>query len=275
MDQLRRPFLILSVVAVGIALLLCLGSNLLTEPPSAISRLNSTFNNPDVQAQLDERGISVGEARDQLAGTATDAPPGLGIPYLALVTGLLLLILVLTALPILIGDRITGTVQGIISIIGGLLGLIGGITMAIVAFSALLLMVSMFLAIPFGTIAYLAIFGSFDTGGAAAITTMVIILLIGGLILLIFAQERFLKSKGLLLLFGTAILLTFVLSLLHSIVPRILVSITDALGALIIAIVGAIWSLVILIGGIVGAIRLLQLGKLGGRAALGRSAPTA
>ena len=272
MDQLRKPFLVLSLVAIGLVVLICIGSNLVTGPPPAASRINSALSNPDIQAQLAARDISLNDARDELNDAPSEDPPGLAIPYLALVNGILLLVLFLTTLPILVGDRITGTVQGVASIIGGLLGLIGGIVMAILAFTKLMLMVSLFLAVPFGTLAYLAIFGSFDTGGAAAITTMVMLLQVGAAILLLLAQERFLKSKGLVLLFATAILLTFVVSLLHGIVPGILASITDALGALIVAILGAIWSLVLLIGGIIAALRLLQLGRQGGPGQLSRPA---
>ncbi|GAA2095538.1 hypothetical protein GCM10009841_06720 [Microlunatus panaciterrae] len=273
MDQLRRPFLIGSLVAIGLVLLICLGSNLFTGPPPFGERVSSAMNDPFVRAQLAERGIDPFDAQQQLSQTRAEDPPGLAIPDLALVNGLLLLILVLTALPLLIGDRATGTVQGIVSIVGGLLGLLGGIVLAIVAFVALMLMVSLFLAAPFGTLAYLAIFGSFDTGGSALILGVVIVLQVLGAILLVIAQQRFLLSKGLVLLFLTALLLTLLTSILHSIVPGILVSITDAIGALIISIVGAIWSLVILIGGIVGALRLLQLGRQGGGSALARQTP--
>ena len=270
MDQLRRPLLVLSLAAVALALLICLGSNLFTEPPPFASRVNSALANPDVQQQLADRDIDLADARDQLAETRGTDPPGLAIPALALVNGILLLVLILTALPLLVGDRLTGTVQGIVSIIGGLLGLLGGITLALAAFAALMLMVSMFLSVPFGTLAYLAIFGSFDTGGAAVITSMVLLLQVVAVILLVLSQQRFLKSVGLLLLFATALLLTFVVALLHSVVPGILVSITDAIGALVIGVVGAIWSLVVLIGGIVAAVRLLQLGRQGGPGQLTR-----
>lgn len=77
-----------------------------------------------------------------------------------------------------------------------------------------------------------------------------------------------------MLLLLTAALLTFVTALLHSIVPGFLVSITDALAALITAIVSAIWALLVLIGGIVAAVRVLRLGPQGGGGSLTRSAPS-
>jgi len=272
MDQLRRPFLILSVVAIVLAVLLCIGSGLVTKPPSFPERVNQAMQDGPVIQMLVAQGVDLDDAAEELNNTQGEDPPGLAIPDLALINGILLLVLILTSLPLLVGDRATGTVQGIISIIGGLIGLIGGIVLAIIAFTALILMVSLFMATPFGTLAYLAIFGSFNTGASAAITGTVMVLQIAGAILLILAQERFLKSKGLVLLFATAILLTFVVSLLQSLVPGILVSITDAIAALVVAIVGAIWSLVVLIGGIVSALRLLQLGRQGGGTPLSRTA---
>src|SRR4051794_26458456 len=257
-------------------MLICLGSGLLARPVPSDQRVDSALqsvqSSPRLNGELQNRGIDLDTARNQLAQSTQDQPPGLAIPDLALVNALLLLALVLTALPMLIGDRATGTVQGIVSIIGGLIGLVVGITLAVAALAALILMVSLLLAVPFGTLAYLAIFGSFDTGTSAAVTTVVLAMQIIGLICLILAQERFLKSKGLMLLFGTTILLTFVVSLLHSIVPGILVSITDAIGGIVIGIVGAIWALVVLIGGIVAAARLLQVGRQGRPGQLSRTA---
>lgn len=275
MDQLRRPFLIISLVAVALAMLIALGAGLVQQDTPAAQRVQAALvsaqSTPALAQELERRGVDLDQARDQLAASTGDQPPGMAIPALALISGLLLLVLILTALPMLVGDRTTGNLQGVVSIVGGLIGLIIGIVVAILAFTALMLMVSMFLAVPFGTLAYLAVFGSFDTATAAAMTTVIMALLVIGLICLILAQERFLKSVGLMLLFATALALTFVTALLHGIVPGILVSITDALAALIIGIVAAVWALVILIGGIVAAVRLLQLGRHGGPAQLQRT----
>lgn len=271
-DSLRKPFLVLTVVAVVAAFLACLGSSLVTGPPPFADRVQSTLSNPKVVALLDQYDIDADDARDSLSDTRPDNPPGLGIPALALIEGLLALVLLITALPLLIGERATGVLTGGLSIIGGLVGLLTAIATAIVAFTALMLMVSLLLAAPFGTLAYLALFGSFDTGGAGVFTSLILGLTLGALVLLVFAQQRFVKGKGLMLLLGTAALLVFVTSLLHSIVPGFLASITDALAALITAIVSAIWALLVLIWGVVAAVRVLRLGRQGGGGALTREA---
>lgn len=273
-DSLRKPFLVAALVVVLVAFLCCLGSSLVTGPPPFADRVNQTLTNPATVALLDRFDIDAGDARDTLSDTRPENPPGMGIPALALIEGLLLLVLIITAAPLLIGERITGILTGGVSIIGGLVALLAAIATAIVSFTALMLMVSLLLSAPFGTLAYLAIFGSFDTGGAALFTSLVLGLTLAGLVLLVLAQQRFLKGKGLLLLLLTAALLTFVTALLHSIVPGFLVSITDALAALITAIVSAIWALLVLIGGIVSAVRVLQLGRQIGGGTLTRDAPS-
>ncbi len=272
MDSLRKPFLVLAVVAVVIAFLACLGSSLVTGPPPFAERVQSTLSNPKVVALLDQYDIDADDARDSLSDTRPENPPGLGIPALALIEGLLALVLLITALPLLIGERVTGVLTGGLSIIGGLVALLAAIATAIVSFTALMLMVSLLLAAPFGTLAYLALFGSFDTGGAGVFTSLVLGLTLAALVLLVFAQQRFVKGKGLMLLLGTAALLAFVTSLLHSIVPGFLASITDALAALITAIVSAIWALLVLIWGVVAAVRVLRLGRQGGGGMLTREA---
>lgn len=273
-DSLRKPFLVAALVVVLVAFLCCLGSSLVTGPPPFADRVNQTLTNPQTVALLDRFDIDAGDARDTLSDTRPENPPGMGIPALALIEGLLLLVLIITAAPLLIGERITGILTGGVSIIGGLVALLAAIATAIVSFTALMLMVSLLLSAPFGTLAYLAIFGSFDTGGAALFTSLVLGLTLAGLVLLVLAQQRFLKGKGLLLLLLTAALLTFVTALLHSIVPGFLVSITDALAALITAIVSAIWALLVLIGGIVSAVRVLQLGRQVGGGTLTRDTPS-
>ncbi len=258
MDTLRRPFLIAALVSAAVAVAMSLGAPLFTGSPAFADRISGVLSDPTMAAQLAERGVDVSQAAGALSTmTAPADPPGLALPYLGLIDGLLLLVLILTALPTVIGDRITGSVQGIVSIIGGLIGLLGSIVLAVVAFVALMLMVSLFLAAPFGTLAYLAIFGFFDTSGAAVILGLITAAQLATWVTLVLAQQRFLKSKGLMLLLATCLLASFLTGVLHGIVPAILVSITDALAALIIAVVAAIWSLVVLIGGIVSAVKLL------------------
>ena len=175
-------------------------------------------------------------------------PPGLGVPYLALVDGLLLFIAVLMGLPLLLPDRLHAKLQGIATLIVSLLVLLGGIGLIFIALTLLMIMVSLVLAVPFGTLAYLAIYGHFATGTAQAVLSLLLLLKLVGAVCLVLAQQRFLQNKGLVLLILTSLLANLVVSFLHALVPTPLVSITDAVAAIVVAILAVIWALLLLIG---------------------------
>src|SRR5687768_13194509 len=96
-----------------------------------------------------------------------DEAPGLGIPSLAALDGLLLFTFVLMGLPHLVGDRLHGRVQGIATLVVSILALLAAFFMVIKDLILLVVMVSLLLAAPFGTIAYLALYGTFPTGAAS------------------------------------------------------------------------------------------------------------
>jgi hypothetical protein len=77
-------------------------------------------------------------------------------------------------------------------------------------------------------------------------------------ILLVFAQQRFLQNKGLVLLLLTCLVCGLILSFLHALVPTILVSITDDIAAIVFAIIAIIWALVLLIGSIPSVIKAIR-----------------
>ncbi len=183
-----------------------------------------------------------------ILGTDDDSPPGRGIPYLALVDVIVAYTLVLTSLPLIVPDRVQGKVQGIVTLVASIVLLIAAFVLTLLALVALLLMVTMFLSIPFGTIVYVSLFGDFETGRAAAILTLLMILKLVGVVLLIVAQPRFLQNKGLVLLVLTSLIATIVVSFLHGLVPGVLVSITDALAAIVVGIAAIVWAIVLIIG---------------------------
>jgi hypothetical protein len=122
----------------------------------------------------------------------------------------------------------------------------------------LTVLVSLFLAAPFGTLAYLAVWGFFPVGEAAVLLGLVLLLKLVWAGLLVLAQPRFLQNKGLVLLMLTTLLCTVLLEFLHRLVPGILVSITDDVGALVFAVVAIVWSLVLLIGSIPAIVKALR-----------------
>jgi hypothetical protein len=194
-------------------------------------------------------------------GSRFIANPGLGILYLAILDGLVLFTIALIGAPLIISDRVHGRIQGIITFIVALLILLGSILMICVALGLLLLMVSLLLAVPFGTMVYMGKYAFFKKPEAAITLSLIMGFKLGFAVFLVLAHQRFLENKGLVLIILTSFLATIILSFLHGIVPRFLVSITDDIGAIIIAIFAAIWALFYLIGSIPAIIKALRVDK--------------
>lgn len=192
-----------------------------------------------------------------LHGGGSGSPPGYGIPYLALVDGIVAYSLALMVLALVLNPNVQAKLQGIVTLILSFFLALGSLVLILVAFVKLLIMVALFFAAPFGTIAYLAVWGDFPKAAAAVILSLILLLKLGAAICLPLAQQRFLKLKSLILLIATSFLATIVVSFLHGIVPGPLVSITDALAAIIVGILALIWAVVILIGSINAVIQAL------------------
>ena len=192
------------------------------------------------------------------------ARPGLGIPSLAALDALLLLTMVIIALVgIGIPARVIVRVQGIATVVVSVLGCLGTIMLLFTTIALLMLMVGLLVSVPFGTAVYLAAFGDFDRGPAAATLGFVMLLKLAAAFCLVVASLQVLKSKSIVLLFLCSIGLTFLVIFLHALVPGFLVSITDAVAAIIAFIVAIIWAIYYCIGGIISILKNLQLGKLG------------
>ncbi len=191
------------------------------------------------------------------------ARPGVGIFGTAMLDILVMLTMVLmTLVAVGVPARIMGRVQGVATVIVSFLTIIASFIMLIATIVLLLIMIGLLVAIPFGTIAYLAVWGDFNRGGAAATLGLVMILKLVGAFCLVLYTLQVLKSKSLILLFACSILLTLVLSFLHGLVPIILVSITDAVGAIVALIVALIWGIYYLISGIISVVKILRVDKL-------------
>jgi hypothetical protein len=198
--------------------------------------------------------IEIGAALVSFLGKET---PGLGIPSLALLDGLVVFTILLMAASLLIPERIQGRVQGIVTLIISLLVLLAAIANGFAALIRLMIMVSLLFSPIFGTIAYFAVFGHFPKAAAAVTLSsiMTLKLLFAGF--LIFAHQRFLQNKGLVLIVLTSLVACLIISFLHGFVPGPLVSITDAIAAIIIVILAAIWAIIFLIGSIISIVKAI------------------
>jgi hypothetical protein len=256
MDNLRKPFFIAALILMLLVVLIEIGSGLTLRgiPPQAADVMDKLTSAPlpaPIQQALGNIG-SDQSSKDAVASLSQSSHdiPGYGIPYMAVLDGMLLFTVGLVASSLLITDQIQGRVQGCVTLILSIIMIIATIAMIILAIVFLILMISLLLAIPFGTIVYLAIYGFFNRGGASATLSLLMLLKIVFAVCLVVAQQRFLENRGLVLLIISSLIANIIVSFLQGFVPGILVSITDDIAGIVVAICGAIWWVLALIGAI-------------------------
>jgi hypothetical protein len=246
LGEVRRPLFFLACFALLLVVLVETGSSLM---------LGGGSPGPVASAAAGIPGVEP----DMVSGVDADSPPGNGIGYLALVDGYLLFSVVMLALSFLLSQRAYGRVQGIVTLVVSFLWIILSFVMALVAFVLLMVMFGLFVSVPFGTIAYLAIWGFFPVGKAAAVLGLLLFLKIVFVVLLVLAQQKFLKAVALMIHIATSVVLQLVLGIVQGWLPFIVVSLGDQLLALVFAIVslvGAVWAFVWSIPAVVNALRV-------------------
>ena len=267
MQELRKPFFYLAIALCVIVILVELGATAIlvaisgattnaTEAVSSIAQQANDFGDPEVSGAFSDLSQS---EKDKM-GTLADQenPPGLGIPYLALIDGVLVLTIGLMGVALLAPPDVYSRVHGLVSCFTSCLMVLGGIVMIITAILLLFLMVGLLLAVPFGTLAYLALYGFFPRGGASVTLGLLMALKLGFAVSLILAQQRFLQNKALVLMVASSIICNVIVSFLHAFVPGILVSITDAIAGIIVALCGVIWAVFVLINAIPAILKALK-----------------
>jgi hypothetical protein len=227
LDDLRKPFFIVALVLIGLAMLLEMSSSLLMQAPGAVGALGS------------------------------EPPDGLGVASLAVLDALVILTVSLMGTALLLPERFQGRVQGLVTLVVAIIVLVFGVLLLLRAIMMVSLMLGLLLAPIFGTLAYFAVFGSFDRSGAAVVLGLLVTLKFAFAICLVLAHQRFLENKGLVLLVATSLLAVLVVSFLHALVPRPLVSITDMVGAIIVAILALIWAVIFIIGSLVSIVKAI------------------
>ncbi|GAA2358875.1 hypothetical protein Cme02nite_35130 [Catellatospora methionotrophica] len=240
MDRLRTPFFFVALVALGLVVAVETGSSWL---------LGLTTPALDTATQL---------GADVPPGVA-ERPGGIAISYLALIDVVLLGTAALMGVAILASKRVHARLQGLATLIGAIILIITALVLLFVAIAKLILMVSLLLAFPFGTIVYLILFGSFPRGEAATVLSLIMFLKVVAVVCLVAAQQRFLQNKGLVAMVITSLLGNVVAVFLHGMVPGVLVSITDAIAGIVFAIVGIVWAIVLIVGAIPALIRAVQV----------------
>lgn len=246
MDTLRKPFFIAAIVLLLMTVSLEAGSVWFLQ--AAGSSVSS-----DAIDGITSSGMSAAAGK----GYETDRSTAAGVVSLSCLDGLLLFTVLLMAAQFVVGPKVQARVQGGLTLFVALSTLGAAIAAIFALIAKLLLMICFLLAIPFGTLIYLIIWGNFDAGRASAVLSTLLAFKLGALVCLILAHQRFMENKGLLLIFGTSIAANFVVSILHALVPRFLMNITDAIAGIVVLILGVAWGVVMLAGGIVSIRRAL------------------
>jgi hypothetical protein len=228
LDSMRKPIFVVALIAIFLNVLVELGSiGILKQPTnSAVASLDVSVN-------------------------------GKAIPAMALLDGLVLYATLIIGIALLVPERLQSKVQGIVTLIFAILLVIACIGVLITDIVQLVLMVSLLMAPIFGTIAYFAIWASFGVDSARVVLGLVMTLKIIFAVCVVLAHQRFLQNKGLVLIIATSFLANLVIAFLYGFVPGFLVSITDALAAIVICILAIVWAVVYLIGGAVSVVKVI------------------
>ena len=261
--ELRTPFFLIACFCMVLTVLLELGSNTLLQKlggAAATGASAAASLATKLPADIRPPAAEV-NSRMQAIRNSNGKPPGFDIPYMLMTDGLLLYSIVLMALALVLPEGIEGRVQGVVTLIVSILVSILAFARIFISLAALIIMITLLFAAPFGTIAYLAIYGGFDRDSARAVLSLLMFLKLAFAVLLILAHQRFLQNKGLVLMIVLSLLLNVVATLLLGIVPGFLASITDAIGGIVNAVVAFVLSLFFLIGAIIAVFKSLRLGR--------------
>lgn len=206
--------------------------------------------------------ISVGDDGTGAEVASIGEPPGRGISYLAFVDLALVFLLGQYLLSQVLTGRVHGRVTGIGTAVGSFVMVFVALIALIVAIVEIVIMIGLFFAFPFGTAAYLAVWGGFPRGQAAGLISALLVLQVVSLILLVLAQPKMLRQRGLVVVSIMALALKLVLSFLHGFVPRPMVAITDDLGAIVNALCGLVLAIVFLVVSIPSIVKALRVDRL-------------
>ncbi len=268
MEKIRTPFFIIALILLGLAVLVEMGSTGLLSrfglngASTAVAAADLVGDSlqyfpEDIRGEI-ENVLGDEDAADEISNADVGDVPGFGVRYLMLIDGILFFTVALIGIALVLPDYAQGKLQGVATLIFSILIIIAAIAMIFAALAAVVVMVVLLLAIPFGTIVYLIKYGSFDRGGASAILSLLMFLKFGFTATLILAHQRFLQGKGLIAIIITSFIATIVVTFLHGLVPRILVSITDAIAGIVVAIIAVIWAIILLIGSIPAVIKAVK-----------------
>jgi hypothetical protein len=255
MERLRTPFLIAAIVLALVAILVETGTAL----PGVLRGNQVSIQNFQLPTQISDAKLTSDQQSVVDQVSKQERPAGQSTPDLALIDVILLFTVALMGCALLIPARLLGRVQGIATLIFSIVLIGTALRQIFVALASLILMLSLLLAIPFGSIIYLIVYGSFNRGGADIVLALLLLLKFGIAICLFLAQQRNLENIGLIILVLTSLVGNILVSFLLGFVPGVLVSITDAIGAIVLGIIAVVWAVLLLVGAIISIVKILRL----------------
>ena len=184
---------------------------------------------------------------------------GFGMRGAAILDGLLLFTIFLISLSLLLPESLHGRIQALITLIVGIVAAILSFVLAFASFFALMEMLALIMATPFGTIIYIALFGHFQRDDANKLFGLALLLKLFFAAFLVASEQRFLQNKKLIILIATVLIANVVVTFLHGLVPLALVSITDSIAGIIVGIIALIWAIFFVLDSIPGVFRAVGL----------------
>lgn len=265
MDRLRWPFLLLALLIILVVVLIERSAlratdvaarlpSFVTGPsPGGVDQALAAFS-PEQSQRLEELRR---EKADEIQNLEAELS-GFGVESLQFVDGFLVFTLALMTVALVVPEYVQAKIQGVITAIFAIVVILAGIIKAFLVLAKLLTMVALLLAFPFGTLAYLIIYGDFPRAAGNAVLSLIFLLKFLLVIVLVLAHQRFAENKGLVIFVILAFVANLIVSFLYGIVPGFLVSITDAIAALVVILIGIILAIVLLILAIVSIIMALK-----------------
>jgi hypothetical protein len=247
----RKPLIIAALVAVGMCLLAELCGGMWVVKPARGAPSGAVIKDIDPAGPVRVRGSITGPAREQLDR------PGLGIASLGLFDALLMVTYAFIAATIVLPERSVAAAGAVGTGVVGFIVVIASLVALFAAIGLTLTMVGLLLATPFGTVVYLALWGSFPVGAAAATLGIILFCKLAFAVCLLLANPGFLKNKLLMVLLGVSVLCNLIVSFLQGFPPSILASITDGIAAIVVAILSLVFSIVLVVRAIIAAVKVV------------------
>lgn len=189
------------------------------------------------------------DAREQIANLEA---PG----YALEADGLFLWVVLFSILVSLIGmvAATASVIRGgmVASAVSSVIVIILSVALIVMAIIELTIMIGLLMALPFGPLIYLGIYGNFPKGVLMLVAGVGLLCKAGAALLVFMGGPQLARMKSSVLMFVTAVGTFFIMELVFGIVPGPFAGIADGILGIIFAVVAIVWAVVVLSGAIKG-----------------------